>query len=306
MEPGDEGFTLNSSCPDWYVRAVARPRSSRTVVSDGCPIHYLMWDGPDDADGLLLVHGGGGHAHWWSFLAPFFTDRVRVAAPDLSGMGDSGTRPFYDADIRAAELLAVIEDAGLGPRAWAVGHSFGGITLTRLVHGYPDAVRGLILADSPVRSAEERARRRPRRMGTRRIYPDFATALARFRLLPEQPCDNEFLVEHIGRSSLVRIPEGWTWKFDPRAMHHRRFAEPYHSYLAGAGCPVALVHGDDSALVTPQVIAFMRTLMGEDAPVIGIPEARHHLTLDQPMAFVTAVRAVLGGWMRDTRVDQRR
>jgi hypothetical protein len=32
------------------------------------------------------------------------------------------------------------------------------------------------------------------------------------------------------------------------------------------------------------------------SPVIAIHEAQHHLTLDQPMAFITAVRAVLDNW----------
>jgi len=41
--------------------------------------------------GLLLVHGGFAHAHWWDFPSLlFFTDRYCVAAIDLSGMGDSG------------------------------------------------------------------------------------------------------------------------------------------------------------------------------------------------------------------------
>ena len=292
-------LAMTTACPDWFSRAMSRPRHSRHVRSDDCLIHYLLWDGPDaDADGLLLVHGGGGHAHWWSFLAPFFTDRYRVVAPDLSGMGDSGRRPFYDADIRAAELRAVIEHAGLGPRTWVVGHSFGGLTATRLAHRYPEVVSGLVLADSPVRSSEERARREVRRPGARRVYPDFATALARFRLMPEQPCANDFLVEHIGRHSLRRWEEGWTWKFDPTAMHQRRLAEPYDSDLRNTTCPVALICGDDSVLMPGERIDYMLSLIGRNAPVIGIPEAQHHLMLDQPMAFITAVRAVLGEWAR--------
>ncbi len=43
-------------------------------------------------------------------------------------------------------------------------------------------------------------------MGNKRHYADFETALARFRLMPEQTCENTFLVEHIGRHSLKQEP----------------------------------------------------------------------------------------------------
>jgi len=35
---------------------------------------------------------------------------------------------------------------------------------------------------------------------------------------------------------------------------------------------------------------------GNDIPIIAIPEARHHLMLDQPLAFVAALRSVLSFW----------
>jgi hypothetical protein len=38
--------------------------------------------------------------------------------------------------------------------------------------------------------------------------------LTRFRLMPEQLCDNPFIVEFIGRHSLRRVEHGWVWKFD--------------------------------------------------------------------------------------------
>jgi hypothetical protein len=64
-------------------------------------------------------------------------------------------------------------------------------------------------------------------MGNRRVYETFDAALARFRLMPEQPCDNPFIVEFIGRHSLRRAEDGWVWKFDSEAMGSRApAAEP--------------------------------------------------------------------------------
>jgi hypothetical protein len=33
-------------------------------------------------------------------------------------------------------------------------------------------------------------------------------------------------------------------------------------------------------------------------PVVEVPEARHHVMLDQPLGFVAALRMLLDSWMR--------
>ena len=40
----------------------------------------------------------------------------------------------------------------------------------------------------------------------------------------------------------------------------------------------------------------MYDLLGRVAPVIEIPEAYHHMMLDQPLLLVTALRALLADW----------
>ena len=44
--------------------------------------------------------------------------------------------------------------------------------------------------------------------------------------------------------------------------------------------------------------------MGPRAPVVEVPEARHHVMLDQPLAFVAALRMLLDGWMRDEPAER--
>ena len=77
---------------------------------------------------------------------------------------------------------------------------------------YGDKIAGALIADSSIRPPDANARRkRPPHRG-KRYYPDFASAIARFRLLPEQDCSNDFLVKHIARHSVLETPDGWTWK----------------------------------------------------------------------------------------------
>src|SRR5271168_1657114 len=139
-------------------------------------------------------------------------------------------------------------------------------------------------------------------MGNKRVYETFDAALARFRLMPEQLCENPFIVEFIGRHSLRRAEDGWVWKFDSEAMGSRRFGEPVREYLQAVGCRAALIFGEKSALVSRETASYMSSLMGPRAPVVEVPEARHHVGLDQPLGFVAALRMLLYSWMRNERV----
>ena len=300
--PADD-LAIRTSAPAWFRWAVSCPKQSRRVVVDGCPIHYLLW--PAEADGsigrgLLFVHGGGAHAQWWSFITPYFMRQFRVAAIDLSGMGDSGRRESYGSEIRAAEMRAVIADAGLGERPFVIGHSFGGFMTMKFASEFGQELGGAVIVDSPIRSPEEEVHRpmAPPNWGNKKVYPTFDAALARFRLMPPQTCDNDFIVEFIGRHSLMPVEGGWTWKFDGASMGSRRFGEPFREYLQAVRCRAALMFGEKSALVSRATASYMSRLMGPLAPIVEVPEAQHHVMLDQPLAFVAALRMLLENWIR--------
>jgi pimeloyl-ACP methyl ester carboxylesterase len=301
-------LTIRAPAPDWFRWAISHPGQSQFVMVAGCRIHYLHWarePARPGERGLLFVHGGGAHSHWWSYIAPYFTRDFRVAAIDLSGMGDSAWRAHYNSELRAEEIRAVIAAAQLGERPFVIGHSFGGFMTMKVASQYSDTLGGAVIVDSPIRSPEEEARHPLTRppMGNRRVYETFEAALARFRLMPEQPCDNPFIVEFIGRHSLRRAEDGWVWKFDSEAMGARRFGEPVREYLQAVGCRAALIFGEKSALVSRETASYMSSLMGPRAPVVEVPEARHHVMLDQPLAFIAALRMLLDGWMRNESAE---
>jgi pimeloyl-ACP methyl ester carboxylesterase len=284
------------SAPRWFTDALAAPHEDHTVVSQGTPIHYLAW-GDRSKPGLVLIHGGAAHAQWWSFIAPFLARQYRVVAPDLAGHGDSGQRAHYARRSFSADVMAVIDDAQfLGPPVLA-GHSMGGLVTIVTASLYGDRLAGAIIVDAPVKKpdpeSEERADRGPAR--SQRLYPDLATAMSRFRLLPAQPCENDYIIEHIARTSVRAVEGGYTWKFDPRVFADLSL-ESMHLYLASVRCRVALVHGELSVVVPPETGEYMYELLERNAPVVEIPEAHHHLILDQPLAFVTAMRALLADW----------
>jgi len=281
--------------PDWYRHALAQAAESRRAMADGAPLHYLGWGLEHGGRPcLLFVLGYRAHAHYWDFIAPYFADRYRVAALDLAGMGDSGHRSSYSARGFAQDIAAVIDDAALGP-AVVVGHSFGGARALRAAAEFPDRIRHVIALDSICRFADSPpSSAAPARRPRIDPYPDFASARARYRVTPEQPCDHDFLLDHVARFSLRREGQGWLWKFDPNlppGPHEPDMGE----LLRGLDIPVDYVRGEFSTVIRQQdaerIVACLRHGRG---PIV-IPQAHHYLMLDQPLALVAALRALLAG-----------
>jgi pimeloyl-ACP methyl ester carboxylesterase len=284
-----------SDAPQWFRDAVAAPHRERWVDVSGAAIHYLEW-GEAGAPGIVFVHGGAAHAHWWAFLAPMFAADWHVAAFDLSGHGDSERRSDYSHALWAEEVLAVAADVGFSGPPVVVGHSLGGMVTIQTAATHGDVLAGAVIVDSPVRrpdpeSEEASGGRTFRAPG---VYPDLETALEHFRLVPPQPCDNDFILDYIARHSIHETAEGWTWKFDPHVFAHTLV--PLRKQLASVQCRVALLRGELSVVVPPDTAQYMYDLMGRNAPVASIPYAHHHLILDQPIAFVAALRTLLADW----------
>ncbi|MEE4299698.1 MAG: alpha/beta hydrolase [Pseudomonadales bacterium] len=283
------------SIPDWFWEAVEAPREEGVVEVEDVDVRWQAWGTPG-APGLLLVHGMFAHAHWWDFIAPRLADRYRIAALDLSGMGDSDYRYEYDGDTWADELRAVADATGLGTDTVIVGHSFGGRIGLHAAVRHADRFAGLVMADAGVRDPdEERASDRPPMGGRPVLYPDAETARNRFRLQPPQPCANEFLVEYIARNSVMDIDDGWAFKFDTDLLTSMSGVahEDAARDLAALELPLALVYGADSELFSGRTVDYMRTIAPRDFEAVALPDAQHHLFLDQPLAFVETLAGVL-------------
>ena len=293
--------------PPWFDAALACPPERTVCDVAGAPIEMLAW-GERGRPGLLLLHGKMAHADWWSFVAPFFAATHRVAALSFAGMGGSGWRETYAVETMADEAMAVAAAAGLfdaAARPVVVAHSFGGFAALLCAQRHGARLGGVVIVDTPLLSREQREARRP--TGVRgvipvrptRVYATLEAALARFRFAPEQPCDNLFIADHIARGSLKQVGAaeggpGWTWRFDPRVAEiapGRALDSARH-----AGCPLAVCWGAESALVDAPVVAHVRSVVARGTPEIEIPAARHHVMVDQPLAFVAALRGLLGAW----------
>lgn len=276
--------------PEWFTRAVAAPCESRYVDAGGTAIHYLIWNEHEThKPGLVLAHGFRAHARWWSFIAPFFVERFRVAAFDFSGMGDSGSRDRYTEESYTRDLLAVIDAAGFD-RPVVVGHSFGGGRVLQACAEHPDRIGRAIIVDSRVRLHDGEPKLPELR--AKKIYPTYEAARARFRLIPPDNRAAAYIINYVAEHSIKRVDDGYTWKFDDTGtggVVHRNVA----SMLKSIVTPLSYVYGDQSLVVShehaAQIVAHIPNCRGP----IAIPESHHHVMLDQPLSLVSALRALL-------------
>jgi pimeloyl-ACP methyl ester carboxylesterase len=283
--------------PAWFDKAIAREPERSFVEVAGAKIELLTW-GEVGKPGLLFVHGNGAHADWWSFIAPFFADDWRVAAISWSGMGGSDWRQHYTGELFGQEIFAACDAAGFaaaGVKPLVVAHSFGGFVTLLAAAQHGEKLRAVVTADSPIRPPGSEWRGPPQRSTGNRTYATFEEALGRFRLAPPQGCENLYLADFIARRSIKAVEGGFTWKFDPFMWRQFEMGDR-GPLLEGVRCPVALMWGDRSNLFGPEIQAYVKSIAPPGTPMAVIPDADHHVMIDQPLAFVAGLKGLLAGW----------
>ena len=296
--------------PEWLVPLLAAPVQQGHVDALGCSINYFEW-GDRGNPPLILLHGFLAHAGCWAAIAPSLAVDRHVVAYDFSGMGDSGTRETYTVEARVAELMAVARHTGQFDhdiKPVIVAHSYGGHVALSALEQHGDDFGGAVICDlmamRPERLAKHFERRRP--PGSQnpdrpnKIYPDYETARGRYVLSPPQEAGVPYLVDYMAYHSLREVAGGWCWKFDPGVYRHDpRMKDGWQrtsNRIVETPGRKAVIYGEQSLLFDADSAAYLRELGGKDFPIISIPQAHHHIMLDQPIAMVSALRSVLESW----------
>jgi pimeloyl-ACP methyl ester carboxylesterase len=119
------------------------------VKVDGRKVSYLAAGEARGATAgtLLLIHGSGVSARYWTHQIRRLGQVLHVLALDLPGHGESDPIPGPAVEAYADAARALLNTLGTGP-VFAVGHSLGGAVALALAAGHPDAVGGLVLLSS--------------------------------------------------------------------------------------------------------------------------------------------------------------
>jgi len=265
---------------------------TRVLRVNGLDLHALEW-GDAGRPPLCFLHGGAAHAHWFDLVAPAFADRFHVLSLDQRGHGESAwaSPPAYATEDFASDLLAMM-DVLNWRRMTLVGHSMGGHNAMAFAAWHPERLAALALLDArpaipPERlnRMHERGRRPPRHHATEE------SAVRSFRLLPPDTTAAPEFLAHIGRAGIVKREAGWAYRFDP-ACYGRRQPHDAWPLLQRITAPTIVVRAERSPGLTPEMAQRMLDAI-PDASFTIIPGAYHHLTLDAPAAFVSALDAFL-------------
>lgn len=274
--------------PEWFTEAIASTPSHHDIDVAGARIHYRAWGDKSRLPGVVLLHGGAAHSGWWDHIAPALCHHRRVIAVDLSGHGDSAWKADYDRSQWAREVVAAVRAEGIDPAIF-IGHSMGGWVSVFAGVVEPTAVREIVAIDSPFTEVppeeEPIASRRP----ATKIYASLADAIQRFRTVPPQDGNLDYVTHHIAIESLRQVDGGWTWKFDPGIFGQRGWVRDLLPRLAA---PLTVIRCE-RGMVEDGMVERIAELHHGGVSVVNLPRAGHHAMFDQPVALIGALQALL-------------
>ena len=271
----------------------AAPHTSRFVEANGLKLHYLDYGTPGRPP-MLCLHGGAVNAHWFDFVAAGFTPDYHVRALDQRGHGGSAWAqpPLYGYDRYAADLAQVIEKLDLHDVV-LVGHSMGGLVSLVYCANYPGRVKKLVVVDSTLRATPERVAVL-HEVGSREgsSYATHAEFLIRFRLRPEGTTAVPEIIRYLAERGGRQGPDGrWRHKFD-RNVYAKRELLDIMPHWNRIHIPALLVKGGLSDRISADIRDEIRTRCPH-VELTEVPGSDHHVTLDNPTGFVSAVKAFL-------------
>lgn len=310
------------------MTAAREPRLARVPGADDLTL--AGWEYGGEGPLVCFVHGFGHDHHVWDELAPAFVGQYRVVALDLRGHGasdrDAGFR-YHHVSI-GKDLAAALPALG-GERAALVAHSTAGHAAIGYAARFPERVSRLALVDA---GAELRAsgggggRRAREGDGSFASVDDYAAELSR-----HHPGADPARLRRLAAHWLTRRDDGryeptldpMFWKPRParaekaaagkpatsgpeaaqrsQAFDRKSWAEQGEAALwrdvAAIRCPVLVVRGADSSMLSPATVERMTGAVLADGRAVLIPGSGHVPMIDQPALLLAA----LGGFLLDSK-----
>ncbi|MFT4248980.1 MAG: alpha/beta hydrolase [Pseudomonas sp.] len=244
---------------------------------------------------VLLAHGLGQTRNAWNSTASALAEAgFRAIAYDARGHGESDWNDQhtpYSGEQFTDDLIVVAGEMSEPPVL--VAASMGGLFGLLAEARWPGLFRAMVLVDITPRwdtSGVERI------LAFMTAHPDgfdslqaAADAIAAY--LPQRPRKSE----HALRRLLRADSRGrWHWHWDPRLVTELAGGDATQQQAAmieaarQVHCPVLLLSGGRSDLVTPQTICEFLSLVPH-AQHVQLPEATHMLAGDDNTAFTAAV-----------------
>ena len=247
------------------MNATTEPRSIYLDAA-GFEVHATAW-GATDAPGLIMWHGLARSGRDFDCIARSLADRYHVVCPDTIGRGLSAWSPDHARDycfanyMRIARSLA--DHLGFDRLTW-LGTSMGGTLGMRLAAAPLEGrIDRLIVNDIGPTLPTVAVDRIKSYVGNPPEFNTLTALEAYFReiYVPFGP-HTDAQWRHMAETSFRRLPSGKvTTHYDPAIV--RQFFDHANDYeiweaFDALDVPLLLLHGADSDLLLPEIIAEMQ------------------------------------------------
>jgi len=217
-------------------------------------------------------------------------ERYRLVALDWRGFGESEiTTPVSTMELFADDMAGLMDLLGI-QQAVLCGLSMGGYAAFAFLRKYPQRISGLILADTrpgadapEAQANRENVARLAETQGTGSIadlqVPRLLSEYTR-QHHPEVEMRVRQMIEAATVQGIAAASRGMAQRADSTEL------------LAGIACPALVIVGEQDTLTPPSVAQEYASQI-RDAQLVVIQHAGHLSNLEQPEAFVQAVRGFL-------------
>jgi esterase len=251
--------------------------------SYGYRIHFTRWEssGPK----ILLLHSMGMDCHSMDLLAESLKGQNDILSLTILGHCDSDPPNSYlPLDEHAEIMRNCYKKLNFYPSV-LVGHSVGGMMGMILTAKYPEEYNGLVLVDiAPFESTGRSSRPEP---------PDYfeSEEEASLWLAERYPGFTDYYVEN--RLKYAFEERDGKLVLKPRGDSVRAgLAINLWPYVEEIKCPVLLLIGEESDLVTPETRARMEKML-PDLEAIVVEGTGHMIPQDVPERFEEIIRDFL-------------
>lgn len=278
-------------------------RITRIAVRD---IEMEVEEAGQGGRGFVLVHGfTGSRDDFREQMAPL-AEHGRTLALDQRGHGgstNSGKHELYTLDQLVADLAGAFDALGL-ERADLLGHSLGGAVVLRFALAHPERVASLVLMDTSANTFRGRFPEAVRAAVAAYAREHGMVALARrnrdlMAASNQVPPSMKALVERMGPDVFWQRIERKHEQMDPVAWDALSAGmgavEPVVERLGEIRCPATIVVGAEDVPFLAPADEMEKGIRG--ARRVTIPDAAHSPQLENPPAWLAAIRAHLA-WAR--------
>ncbi len=241
---------------------------------------------------MVLLHGVGGYAHYWDFVARSMRSDYHVIAVDQRGHGDSDRAESYSIKEYLHDLEAFVNESGLD-NIVLIGHSMGGITGVTYAAWNPEKLAKLVIVDIGPRISPVMTERKRKELQSKPESFRDENELIQF-LKTRSPLQGQEIIEHHLKYNITRDGKGnLVFKYD-RALEKLNPQSPDFLWdqLHKLTCPTLLLHGAESDLLTNETAQDMVDVIPH-CSLANIDGAGHDVPLDNPGAFESAAREFL-------------